>query len=250
MGKTLLDEFEEHIEISEFSKINSKSLTILPSLKNFEINDKINLILNSENIKKLKLFRFGEYLAVCDEIDLYLSEFSDSIFELLPKDVDIQGVSFLLYELLINIYKHSKFENSYIQINISPDEQQIDICIIDDGIGIPKSFYEGQIDYKNDCEAIYQSINGKTTDKEKYNLHGRGLNTSVRLTTLGFDGEILIASSKGVCYITSDGAKLHQNKRRINGTFIMLRINNKKIENIYECIKFKKINKLEVDKND
>ena len=61
---------------------------------------------------------------------------------------------------------------------------------------------------------------------------------------------MLIASSKGICYITPNGAELHPNKKRVNGTFIMLRINNKKIENIYECIKFEKINRLEVDKND
>lgn len=91
----------------------------------------------------------------------------------------------MLYELLINIYKHSKFKNSYIQVNISQNKEQIDLCIIDDGTGIPGSFDEGLISYKNDCEAIYESINGKTTDKEKYNLHGRGLNTSVRLATSG-----------------------------------------------------------------
>lgn len=199
-------------------------------------------------IKKLKNFKFDEYYAISEKIDEYLSELSDEIIDSLPVDIDIQSISFLLYELLINIYKHSKFENAYVQITTSNNE--IHIHIIDDGIGIPGSFKEGNIAYKNDCEAIYESINGRTTDKEKYNLHGRGLNTSARITTIGFRGEMLISSGSGVCDITSDGAELYYNETGINGTFIILKINNKKVDNLYECIKHEKINKMEVAKNE
>lgn len=132
--------------------------------------------------KKLKNFKFDEYFTISDQIDEYLSELSDEIIDALPENIDIQSISFLLYELLINIYKHSKFENACINIKI---EDEIEIQIIDDGIGIPGSLSEGNINYSNDCEAIYGAINGKTTDKEKFNLHGRGLNTSARITTIG-----------------------------------------------------------------
>lgn len=256
MEKTLLDEFKEYMDIKQQSEtITSDSLIILPLLQYEKINEntdikKIDSILDSEKIKKLKFYKFEDYFKVSDKIDLYLSEFSDEIINLLPESIDKQGISFLLYELLINIYKHSKFKNSYVQVNVSQDKRQINMCIIDDGIGIPGSFDEGLIYYNNDCEAIYESINGKTTDKEKYNLHGRGLNTSVRLTTLGFNSEILISSRNGICDITAEGARLYKNNRYINGTFIMLRINNKRIEDIYDCIKHEKINKLEVVKND
>ena len=102
-----------------------------------------------------------------------------------------------------------------------------------------------QIDYENDCEAIFEAVNGKTTDKEKYKLHGRGLNSSARVTTLGFNGEMLIASGTGICLINSEGIQTCKNKYKINGTFIILKIVNKKIDNIYDYSKYEKINKIE-----
>lgn len=154
-------------------------------------------------IKKLKFFKFEDYTTISEKIDEYLSEFSDEIIEELPSNVDIQSIYFLMYELLINIYKHSKFKTGLIHLIVKDD--YINIGIFDDGIGIPGSFEENLIEYENDSEAIFESINGKTTDKEKYNLHGRGLNTSARITTLGFDGEMLISSGYGICDISSKG---------------------------------------------
>lgn len=196
-------------------------------------------------IIKLKKFKFDEYFTISDKIDEYLSKLSDEIINSLPAKTDVQSISFLLYELLINIYKHSRFENACIKIDV---KDEIEIQIIDDGIGIPGSFSEGNITYKNDCEAIYEAINGKTTDKEKFNLHGRGLNTSARITTIGFGGDMLISSGFGICEIKSNGARLYLNENQINGTFIILKITNKKVDNIYDCLKYEKINKLEVVK--
>ena len=136
-----------------------------------------------------------------------------------------------------------------MQITTSKNDQYINLCIIDDGIGISGSFKEASIPYNNDCEAIFEAVNGKTTDKEKYKLHGRGLNSSARITTLGFEGEMLIGCGKGVCLINSNGIKTCENKYEINGTFIILRIPNRKIDNIYEYLKYEKINRIrEVEK--
>lgn len=144
----------------------------------------------------------------------------------------MQSVNYILYEILRNIYKHSKFKNAYIQINYYRTIQNFDICIIYDSIGIPGSFSESAINYEQDDECIYNAINGKTTDKEKFNLHGRGLNSSVRITTLGFKGEMLIASGKEICIINEHGAETYLNKNKMQGTFIVMRINNKKIDNL------------------
>ena len=224
------------------------SMILLPQLQylkektDYEIDfNKLN-VSKEIKIKKLKFFKFEDYINISDKIDEYLSTFSDEILEELPDDIDIQSINFLLYELLINIYKHSKFKNGFI--HILTNNNQIEICILDDGIGIPGSFSEGLISYENDSDAIYESINGKTTDKEKYNLHGRGLNTSARITTLGFNGNMLIYSGFGACEINSQGAKLYENTHNMNGTFIILKINNKKVDNLYECIKHEKINKI------
>lgn len=194
-------------KIKDNKNINLEKPIFLPILEYLIVNnlisqDEINKFLRnkSQKIRKLKFYSFSDFLNVSDEIEDYLSELTDEISDMLPKNVDLQSIDFLLYEILINIYKHSKFENAYIQVDIK-NEGMIDIYIFDDGIGIPGSFKDASFNYKQDSEAIYDAINGKTTDKEKYNLHGRGLNSSARVTTLGFDGEMLIASGNGICFI-------------------------------------------------
>lgn len=226
-------------------------LIILPLLCHMINNNFINSrefekLLSNEslNIKKLKYYRFTDFITISDKIENYLSELTDEIINLFPKNIDIQSIDFLLYEILINIYKHSRFKNAFLQIILYNNGENIDICIFDNGIGIPGSFKEASMDFKNDSEAIFEAINGKTTDKEKYNLHGRGLNSTARITTLGFDGEMLIASKSGFCIITKNGAKTYENKNQINGTFIILRLSNKKIDNIYDYLKYEKINKI------
>ncbi|WP_405306291.1 ATP-binding protein [Methanobrevibacter sp.] len=227
--------------------------TILPLLffmKNRAIinNEEFDMLLNKNilKIKELKYYKFNDFHNISDEIEEYLSEFIEESIELLPRDMDYQSVYFLLYEILINVYKHSKFHNAYLQIIIH-NKENIDICIFDNGIGIPGSFKEASMESDNDCEAIYDAINGKTTDKEKFVIHGMGLNTTSRLTTLGFDGEVLIASGSGVCEITKEGAKPYLNSHEITGTFVILRIKNKKIDNIYDYLKYETINKISED---
>lgn len=239
-------------DIENKNIVNPNKLTILPLIQNRFINnqcseEKINrlLELNSECIKKLKFYEINDFLNETTNIEEYLSKFTDIIINILPENSDLQSINFLLYEILINIYKHSKFKNAYIQINTSNNSQNIELCIIDDGIGISGSFNDASIDYENDCEAIFEAVNGKTTDKEKYKLHGRGLNSSARVTTLGFNGEMLIASGTGICLINSEGIQTCKNKYKINGTFIILKIVNKKIDNIYDYLKYEKINKIE-----
>ncbi len=195
---------------------------------------------NHENIKKLKFYEFNDFLVVSEKIEEYLSEFTDKLEIILPTDADIQSINFLLYEILINVYKHSKFKNAYVEIN---HDNTLDITIYDDGIGIPQSFKEANLEYNGDAESIFEAVNGKTTDKEKYNLHGRGLNSTARITTLGFEGKMSIFSGTGCCLITKDGIQLHKNEETITGTFILLQINNKKIDNIYDYLKYEVIHK-------
>ncbi|WP_298522864.1 ATP-binding protein [uncultured Methanobrevibacter sp.] len=253
MRNSLKEEIKKlNYDIENRVIVNPNKLTILPLIQNQNIKEKFSeeklseiLDLSSEDIKKLKFYEMNNFLNDSTKIEEYLSEFTDVIIDNLPQDSDIQSINFLLYELLINIYKHSQFKNAYIQINTTENNQIIELCIIDDGIGIPGSFKEDSIKFEDDCNAIFEALNGKTTDKEKYKLHGRGLNSSARITTLGFEGEMLIASGKGICLINSDGIETCKNRYEIAGTFIILKIPNKKIENIYNYLKYEKINKIQ-----
>lgn len=112
-----------------------------------------------------------------------------------------------------------------------------DVCIIDDGISIPGSLEETGIFFDEDAEAIFNAINGESSDKEDFGLHGRGLNTSASITSLGFGEEMLISSRNGTCTINGSGIKLWKNVPYIQGTFISLRVNTNKIKNIHEYTK-------------
>lgn len=192
------NELDKHIKklntidrIKDKNYLNFDKSTYLLQLEHLRRNNYISLkeidglLKNSDDIKKLKFYKFSDFINISDKIESYLSELTDEISKVLPNSLDIQGMNFLLYEILINIYKHSKFENAYIQFNIKNNERIIEIYILDDGIGIPGSFKDASFNYDNDNKALFDAINGKTTDKEKYNLHGRGLNSSARITTLG-----------------------------------------------------------------
>ncbi|MBE6500392.1 MAG: hypothetical protein E7Z80_07625 [Methanobrevibacter thaueri] len=197
-------------------------------------------------LRKLRTFHYNDYFQVADNIELYLSDLTDEIVRLIHSSVDAQSVNVLFYEMLTNIYKHSHCNNAYILCQKYPTVNTIDICIIDDGISIPGSFEQEGIDFIDDSEAIYDAINGKTADKEKYALHGRGLNTTANITSLGFGEEMLIASRNGVCTVNKRGVRTwKKNMPYIDGTFVTLRINTNKIKNIYEYIKRREYTKNE-----
>lgn len=54
---------------------------------------------------------------------------------------------------------------------------------------------------------------------------------------------MFIFSGTGACLITKDGIKLLENKESVPGTFILLQINNKKVDNIYNYLKYEVIHK-------
>jgi len=257
--KKLIDEIKDLNRITTKIKNKEKfklNLTITLPLLNFMktnnliTNEVKNMIITNDtfNIKELKYIKFTDFYNASEKIDEYLTSLTDESFKFLPEDIDTQSIEFILYEILLNVYKHSKFNNAYLQFINHTENQKIDICIFDNGIGIPGSFKEALIDSENDCNAIFDAINGKTSDKEKYGLHGRGLNSTAQITTSGFDGEMIIASGTGICIVTKEGVKSYFNNHEIHGTFVILRIKNKKVNDIYKYLEHKHINK--VDEND
>ncbi|MCK9626808.1 MAG: ATP-binding protein [Bacteroidales bacterium] len=131
--------------------------------------------------------------------------------------------AFLSYigEISDNIYQHSKFSNAYILGQRYPSKKFIEICIVDNGITIPKNFEENKIIFEKDYEAIFNAINGTTTKKDFQ--RGYGLCSSINMIVKGLNGEFLIASRKGVVYITPKEIKTYEIKM-FKGTLIAFRI--------------------------
>ncbi len=186
--------------------------------------------------KKLKNFPHN-YFSHSNKIDNYVEKISDEILDAIPIDLDYTSTYFVLFELLNNIFKHSLFENSYVLCQTFRAENIVEICIIDDGIGIPKSLAENNLSFDKDSEAIFNAINGASSDKENEKLKGRGLNTTANIVSLGFEEELLIASGNGLVVVNKFGVNCVDNINSfLDGTLICLRINTKKF-NIYNYLK-------------
>lgn len=230
--------------------------TLLPVLQYMELNNINQYISNKSNenylrkvlgkekctdntfpLRKLKSFKYDNYIQVSDKIESYLSDLTDEIIDLIPLNLDTNGMNLLFYELLTNIYKHSKCNNAYILCQRYPNINLADVCIIDDGISIPGSLEEHDLYCSNDSESIFKAINGASSDKEGHGLHGRGLNTIATITSFGFGEEMLISSRNGACTINKNRIKLYSHVPYIQGTFISLRVNTNKINNIYDYTK-------------
>lgn len=198
---------------------------------------------NSNCILK-NIIKFGKnYFQDSNKIDKYIDEFSDELIDSLPFVLDTNAIYLLLFELLNNIFKHSCFRNAYVLCQYKPGSNKINISIFDDGISIPGSLENNGITFNNDSEAIFQAINGTSSDREKYKLKGRGLNTSVNLIVNGFGEDFLIASRKGICTIDKKGVHCQETvKPYIDGTLIVLEINANKF-NIYDYTSFKEFEK-------
>ena len=114
MNSSLKEEIKKlNYDIENRTIFKPNKLTILPLIQNRIINDTYEkeelcklLDLNSKDIRKLKFYEMNEFFRDSGIIEEYLSNFTDIIISNLPKDCDLQSINFLLYEILINIYKH------------------------------------------------------------------------------------------------------------------------------------------------
>ena len=61
---------------------------------------------------------------------------------------------------------------------------------------------------------------------------------------------MVIFSGNGACLVTENGIDIQKNENSINGTFISLQMNNRKIDNIYEYLKYVRINQIKEVEND
>ncbi|MBZ2167037.1 hypothetical protein [Methanobacterium spitsbergense] len=172
--------------------------------------------------------------------------------------VEYGGVGVFPYitgEIFSNVEQHSNANTVYTYSQIYPNEGYIDVAILDDGISIPGKYEQSRpefinndinpYEFKNDCEAIFRSLNGISTkegfkksmnglaseeDIVRNDNIGYGINTSIRTITEGLGGSFLIASRKGICHLTPNMKKKFikvKDNNILNGTLI--------------CIRFKKI---------
>ncbi len=181
--------------------------------------------------------------------DDYFDDLSDRVRGVLNNYVDRTSFDLLLNEIINNVYDHSDFDNAYTMVQQYPNGNVTDICFIDDGISIPGNFEKANFGFHNDAEAIFDAINGKTTDKYEYKLRGFGLNTSTQISTLCFKEQMIIASRGGLCFINDKGAYLYDiDDNYVDGTYVGIRINENRVDDLTPYYSSKKEIK-KVEKN-
>ncbi len=112
----------------------------------------------------------------------------------------LQAIFYLIDELTQNVSDHSQAKYGRIMANYYPAKRFMDICIVDNGKGLLKSYIEnGKYAPKNHSGAIDLALNGKST---KYNdsSRGFGLSTSIKMLVDGLNGKFFLWSGDALFY--------------------------------------------------
>lgn len=150
---------------------------------------------------------------------------------------------YIFTELTNNIYNHTPFEEElasqgYTYAQEYPNEHKLDLCVMDDGLGIPGRFIRSGIKFDDDCHAIEIAISNNSTVSDDKEEHGNGLWSTIRLTVEGNGGEVLIVSGQGCLHIRNKKYKYYmlENKNIFKGTLISMRFNKQEVQNFYDYI--------------
>ncbi len=141
-------------------------------------------------------------------------------------------VSYLLSEMIANIYDHSKHKNAFVMAQKYPKMNVVDFCIMDDGITIPICYKNYGHKIEEDTDAIKMVFQGISTKRE--GGRGFGLRKTAQMLVDGFKAEYLLFSGNGGVIMSGENKTLISSKNiyRLGGTLIacQLKTNQDKID--------------------
>ena len=165
--------------------------------------------------------------------------FGSVIRNVIVKQADIESglytsLSYLISELLDNVFEHSQSPNGYVFSQYLKSEGVINLCIGDVGISVYGSFknaglYQEEIDGKE--AAALRLANEGYSSKNRPNAENRGygIPTSKAMLVRGIKGAFFMLSGTAFHRFENDSNDYIdlQNLFRWNGTIILLRIPTK-----------------------
>ena len=133
-----------------------------------------------------------------------------------------EAFTYVVGELIDNIYQHSQFTRALIMGQKYPAKGYVDLSFFDNGITIPVTFEKTGLKFKPH-EAIAEAINGAST---VHRDRGFGLRTCTTICINGLEGQLLVVSGLGAVYSSKDENRLYSlsNRYSLNGTLITLRV--------------------------
>lgn len=144
----------------------------------------------------------------------------------------LNGIKYILGEMVDNITEHSESERGYIFAQSYPTKGYLDLCIADEGITLNGSFNKAGIEVINDVEAM-QAANKGVSSKNLPDAENRGygIYTSKKMLIRGLEGQYMMMSGNALYLYSSKTDRIIElpDGLRWNGTVIALRLpyNNK-----------------------
>ena len=178
-----------------------------------KFNEKPDILNRTYNIKKLNKKEDNSF-EVTNEL----------LNELMIPEENLNIMKFIFYELTVNVYDHSEFNEACISGRFNNGEY--DFIVKDDGISIIDSFRNANYHFENECDALIKAVNGLSTKNDLgYIERGTGLNNTSNIVVNGFEGEILIISGHAALYINKEKIIAQKiPKEFANGTTIHIRV--------------------------
>lgn len=115
------------------------------------------------------------------------------------------AISYSIGEITTNILEHSKQEMGWMLGQFYEKKGYLDICILDSGRGLSRSYKEELNIELNDTEALVHALKGRSSKASAE--RGFGLWTTKRMITEGLGGECLILSGNAG-YFSSPGSEV------------------------------------------
>lgn len=211
----------------------SKCRSYLETIK-FETCLTANLCQSFE--EQLHNYKVKTYLPVCSiptkrESSKEREELLTTFEDILISQLGIKGqlrtaLGYLLSEAITNIVDHAKVSSGFIMVQNYPNKKFLDVCIVDTGIGIRKSYNpEKYREIKSDSDALELALNGKSTKKQAV-TRGYGISTSRKMLVNGLGGKYFLFSGNAFYIFSSEHEMINKLDKqfRWNGTMLALRI--------------------------
>ncbi|MFZ2658124.1 MAG: hypothetical protein WAX69_24540 [Victivallales bacterium] len=203
------------LPISYLASINQSSKLIHPD--DYSISNYLSTISFPAGTKGLSATHAKSYLPImtirsnsmAEQIYEAIDQYERGILSYLVReqtfrDYIANSIRYFLGEFFTNYQEHSKASEFRIFSQLYPKRDALEICLLDNGIGIMNSFLRATtpIQVTDDMDALQRAVSGLST---KPGERGYGLRTSIKLICESeLKGEIIILSGSA-CYYQKFG---------------------------------------------
>lgn len=214
-------------------------------LENIILDDTLQISLKQISSEYIDSYSTKNYLPIVsfsaqrsdDSVRIKLIEtLSKIIKKLLNPEVPFYtAINYIIDESVANIKDHSESGNGYLFAQYYPDKKYIDICIVDCGKGILKSYQDsGIMKFSDSSSAISEAINGLSTKNLPLaENRGYGIKTSRKMIVNGLGGYYSIISGDAMYIYTpkNETILVLPNSIKWKGTIVAIRMPFKDVRN-------------------